>query len=77
MAQSLPVSSTLLVTGQSEPNIYKSARNLGRVKTSPAGTLNVIDLLDYQTLVMTEAAVRRVEDLWGQEKTEVTSDASV
>jgi large subunit ribosomal protein L4 len=70
-------SSTLLVTGQAEPNIYKSARNLAWVKTSPAGTLNVIDLLDYRTLVMTEAAVRRVEEMWGQEKTEVTSDASV
>jgi large subunit ribosomal protein L4 len=56
--------SALIVTGEAEVNVTKSARNLPLVKTLPAGILNVIDLLSYQALVMTESAVRKAEELW-------------
>ena len=56
--------SALIVTGEPEVNVAKSARNLSLVKTLPASILNVIDLLSYRVLVMTESAVRKVEELW-------------
>jgi large subunit ribosomal protein L4 len=59
--------STLLVTADADANVYKSARNLSRVKTLPAPLLNVVDLLSYRVLVATVDAVRRAEAIWGKE----------
>ena len=60
-------SSTLIVTQEPDPNVYKSARNLERTKTLPANLLNVVDLLSHKTLIITVAAVRRVEEIWTPE----------
>jgi len=60
--------SALIATPKAEENIIKSARNLHKVKTTPANLLNVRDLLTYQSLMMTEEAVRQIEKLWGSEK---------
>ena len=57
--------SALVVTGEPEANVAKSVRNLELVKALPASILNVIDLLSYRALVMTESAVRKAEELWG------------
>ena len=57
-------SSALVVTAEPDPNVYKSARNLERIKTLPANLLNVVDLSSHQVLMITVAAVRRVEELW-------------
>ncbi len=57
--------SALIVTAGPETNVAKSARNLALVKTLPANILNVIDLLSYRVLVITESAVRKAEELWG------------
>lgn len=59
-------SSALIVTSAPEENVIKSARNIPGLKTLPASTLNVLDLLSYRALVMTEDAVRKVEQLWGE-----------
>jgi len=56
----------LIATKASDENIVKSARNIPGVKTTPADLLNVIDLLSFEKLLMTEDAVRRVEELWGK-----------
>jgi len=60
-------SSTLIVTGDVEANVVKSARNLQGVKTLPARLLNIVDLLSYPLLVMTVEAVRSAEELWGKQ----------
>jgi len=59
-------SSALIVTYEPEVNLVKSARNLVGVKTMPANLLNVVDLLSYKMLLMTEAAVSQVEQIWGE-----------
>ncbi len=59
-------SSALVVTSEPEDNVVKSARNLAGIKTIPANLLNVVDILSYKMLLMTEAAVRKAEQLWGQ-----------
>ncbi len=58
-------SSALIVTSEPEENVVKSARNLAGIKTMPANILNVVDILSYKMLLMTEAAVRKAEQLWG------------
>jgi large subunit ribosomal protein L4 len=67
--------SALLVTAEADANVYRSARNLGKVKTLPAALLNVVDLLSHRALIMTVDAVRRVEGIWGEKRLEgATSD---
>ena len=58
--------STLITTSEPEENVIKSARNLPGIKTTPANILNVVDILSYKMLLMTEAAVRKAEQLWGE-----------
>ena len=69
--------SALIATSEVEENVVKSARNLPRIKTMPANLLNVVDLLSYKTLLMTEAAVRKVEQLWGKKLPQEESSASL
>ena len=59
-------SSALIVTDKPEDNVVKSARNLAGIKTLPANLLNVLDILSHKRLLITVAAVRKVEELWGR-----------
>ena len=54
----------LIVTAAPEETVIKSARNLPGIKTMPANLLNVLDILSYKMLLITEPAVRIVERLW-------------
>ena len=68
-------SSALIVTAEPEENVVKSARNLSGIKTMPASLLNVVDILSCKMLLMTVAAVRRAEGLWGERLSKGGSDA--
>ena len=70
-------SSALIATSEPEENVVKSARNLPGIKTIPASLLNVIDILSYKILVMTEAAVHKAEQLWGKRLSQGGSSASL
>ncbi len=58
----------LLVTADLDMTVFKSARNIERVKTLPANMLNVVDLVSHNTLLMTVDAVRRVEAMFGEKQ---------
>ena len=68
-------SSTLIATSEPEDNVVKSARNLPRIKIIPASLLNVVDILSYKMLLMTEAAVRKAEQIWGERLSQRGSSA--
>ncbi len=70
-------SSSLIVTDEPKDNVIKSARNLTRIKTMPANLINVIDILSHKMLLMTEAAVRKTEQLWGERLLQGGKRASV
>ena len=70
-------SSALIVTAEPEVNIVKSARNLQGIKTLPASLLNIVDVLSHKILLMTEAAVRKAEQLWGQKLSQGGKHASL
>ena len=81
MAQILAVlgvdSSALLVTKEAEENVVKSARNLPEIKTLPASLLNVVDLLSCKMLLITEAAVHKAEEIWGEKPSRGENHASL
>ncbi len=68
-------SASLVVTSEPEKNVIKSARNLPGVKTMTANLLNILDLLSCKVLLITEAAVHKVEEIWGNSERE--TDASL
>jgi large subunit ribosomal protein L4 len=70
-------STALIVTAASDVNVIKSARNIPGVKTLPANVLNVVDLLSYNGLVMTEEAVRKAEQLWGEGLSQEANNATL
>ena len=70
-------SSALIATFEPEGNVVKSTRNLAGIKTMPANLLNVVDILSHKMLLMTEAAVRKAEQLWGERLSQGGSNASL
>ena len=70
-------SSALIATSEPEGNVVKSTRNLAGIKTMPANLLNVVDILSHKMLLMTEAAVRKAEQLWGERLSQGGSNASL
>ena len=53
----LKVSKALVVLADNDQNTVLSARNIAGVKTSQVGSINVYDILKYNTVVATKAAV--------------------
>ncbi|MDY6335103.1 MAG: 50S ribosomal protein L4 [Lachnospiraceae bacterium] len=55
---------TLVVLDGMEGNVIKSAANLPAVRTEQVGELNTYDVMDAQTLVVTKAAVAKIEEVY-------------
>ncbi|MCH2531358.1 MAG: 50S ribosomal protein L4 [Dehalococcoidia bacterium] len=55
--------SVLVVTGQSS-NANRTVRNLPRVKAVSAELVNVLDLLRFQSVLVSPEAVKAVDTLW-------------
>ena len=58
----LNVQSALIVIAASNETVERSARNLPRVKVLRVDGLNVYDLLRYEHLILTEAALKALEE---------------
>ena len=54
----------LIVMDGSNKNVMLSARNIPEVKTASVNTINVYDLLKYNTLVVTKDAVAKIEEVY-------------
>jgi large subunit ribosomal protein L4 len=52
---------TLIVTSDGQVNVYKSARNLPGVRAVRVDYVSVYDILNCETLLMTQEAVRQIE----------------
>ena len=61
---SLNVQKALVVTKEADQTVALSARNLPDVKTAHTGTINVYDILKYNTLVLTKDAVAAIEEVY-------------
>ena len=61
---SLNVSKALVVLDDGSDNAAISARNIPAVKTAYVNTINVYDILKYNTVVATKAAVASIEEVY-------------
>ncbi len=60
----LKVNKALVVLAENDQNVVLSARNVEDVKTALTNTINVFDILKYNTVVATKAAVEKIEEVY-------------
>ena len=60
----LKVEKALVVLNDNDQNVVLSARNIAGVKTAQTNTINVYDILKYNTVVVTKAAVKTIEEVY-------------
>ncbi len=60
----LKVNKALVVVDENSDNVVKSAKNIQSVKTAYVNTINVYDILKYNTVVATKAAVANIEEVY-------------
>ena len=61
---SLNVTKALVVLNENDQNVVLSARNIANVKTALTNTINVYDILKYNTVVVTKAAAQTIEEVY-------------
>ena len=64
MLKGLDVDKALVVLEDGNTNAEISARNIADVKTAKTNTINVYDILKYNTVVATKAAVEAIEEVY-------------
>lgn len=60
----LKLEKALFVLNEKNDNVYLSARNIPTVKTALTNTINVYDILKYDTLVVTKDALATIEEVY-------------
>ena len=54
----------LIVLPEPDEKVERAARNIPGVKTTLVGTLNVYEILKHKSLVLTEASVKKIEEVY-------------
>ena len=54
----------LVVLGADDANVLRASGNVPDVKTSTANTINVYDLMNAQTVILTKDAVAKIEEVY-------------
>ena len=60
----LKVNKALIVLEDKNLNVQASSRNIENVKTTLVNTINIFDLLKYDSLVATEEAIKKIEEVY-------------
>ena len=60
----LKVCKALVVLNNNDANVVRSAKNIPTVKTALTNTINVFDILKYDTIVIDKAAVATIEEVY-------------
>lgn len=64
MLESLKLDKALIMLDKKDENVILSARNLPKVRTVLTNSINVYDILKYDTLVLTKDAVAQLEEVY-------------
>ena len=64
MLNNLNVKKALVIMGDKNDNLILSARNIPGVKTALTSTINVYDILKYDTVVVSKEAVANIEEVY-------------
>ena len=62
--ESLKVNKALVILNDNDRNVVMSARNLPGIKTALTNTINVYDIMKYDTVVVTKDAVATIEEVY-------------
>lgn len=54
----------LIVTAEKDENVIKSAANIQGVRTALVGTMNVYDIVNYTSFIVTKEAVEKIEEVY-------------
>ena len=54
----------LIVLGDKNENVVRSAKNIPNVKTAYVNTINVYDILKYNKFIMTKEAAAKIEEVY-------------
>ena len=60
----LKVTKALVILNENDANVVRSAKNIPTVKTALTNTINVYDILKYDTVVIDKAAVATIEEVY-------------
>ena len=55
---------SLVVLNENDEKVVKSAKNIPTTKTALTSTINVYDILNAKTLVVTQDAVKTIEEVY-------------
>ena len=62
--KNLETDKALVVLNDNDTNVVKSAANIPTVKTASTQTINVYDILKYDTVIVTQDAVKTIEEVY-------------
>ena len=62
--KNLEADKALVVLNDNDTNVVKSAANIPTVKTASTQTINVYDILKYDTVIVTQDAVKTIEEVY-------------
>ena len=62
--EDIKANKALIVLGEKEENVILSARNLESVATTLTNSINVYDILNHDSLVITKDAVSKIEEVY-------------
>ena len=60
----LKVNNALVIIGDDSKNVALSARNIAGVQTASVNTINVFDMLKYNTIIATKSSVASIEEVY-------------
>ena len=60
----LKAENPLVVLNENDQNVYLSGRNIDGVEMALTNTINVFDILNHKTLVLTKDAVKTIEEVY-------------
>ena len=58
------VKKALIVLSEKDEIVERAARNIPNVKTTLVGTLNVYEILKYDTLILTKDSAAKIEEVY-------------
>ena len=56
----------LIVTADADPMVVRASNNISGVKTTFVGSLNVVDILNCDKMIVSQDAVKRVEEVYAE-----------
>ena len=57
---------SLIVTAENDRNVIKSASNIPGVATTTVGTMNVYEIINHNSLILTSDAVKKIEEVYAK-----------